>query len=480
MNTSAVRRPPESRLRQNHLGKTEECQLPINTKIFNMIPKPTVSVIGLGKLGAPLAIAFSARGFSVVGLDLNSQYVEAINEGKVPVVEYQLQEYLDKAKGNITATQDYAKVIQGSDISFLIVPTPSLQEGRFSDEYLKAALKELAAELHKTGKLSHDFVIVSTVSPGTIERSLIPHIEQYSGRQHNQGFRVAYNPEFIALGDVINGLLRPDMVLVGEGSKGIGDRLEEIYKIFCENKPVIARMSIASAEIAKISLNAYVTMKISFANMLANICEQIPGTNVDDITRALGADKRVSPYYLKGGLSFGGPCFPRDGRAFLAFAGEHGIDAELVRATDAINNLQIPGIAKKILENAGQDKLVAVLGLAYKPNTPVIEESPSMKLVDTLLRGGLRVAVYDPLAQENAKAVLGDQVTYLASVKEGLAFASCCVITTQEPEFKQLTEQDMVHSPTVIVDCWRMLGALKESPKVKYIALGQYHDETSV
>lgn len=439
--------------------------------------KPILSVIGLGKLGSPAAIVFAAKGFQVIGVDRNKNYVDAINNGKAPVMEPQLQEYLDRCRQNIRATQDYGQAIKKSDITFLIVPTPSLPNGHFSDEYLKAALKELALELKNSSKPFHTFVIVSTVSPTTIEKNLIPWVEQYSGRKFNQGFGMAYNPEFIALGDVVNGLLRPDLVLIGEGNRKIGDMLEEIYGQVCENEPYIARMSIISAEIAKISLNAYITMKISYANALANICERIPGADLDAITKALGADKRVSPYYLKGAMPFGGPCFPRDSRAFIAFTREQGIEAVLAQATDKVNRFQIPNLLSRIKRLNLADKSASVLGLAFKPRTPVMEESPAIHIVEELLKEGLRVTVYDPLAMGNMKAVFGDKIAYASSVKEALRSSSLCIIATPDKEFTNLSSEDILHDPTTIIDCWRLLDPTKFGKKVRIIRLGYFEED---
>lgn len=442
------------------------------------MPKQKISVIGLGKLGAPLAVAFAAKGFRVVGLDIHKPFVDAINEGKAPVVEPKLQEYLDKGRKNISATQDYGEVIRESDITFLVVPTPSREDGHFSDEFLKNALAELGRELKASGKGYHTFVITSTVSPATCESSLIPLLEKTSGRKLTNGFGFAYNPEFIALGEVISGLLNPDLLLIGESDQKVGDLLEAIYRDTLDNwgKAYVARMSLVSAEIAKIAVNAYVTMKISYANTLASICEHIPGANVDDITRALGADKRISPHFLKAGPPFAGPCFPRDSRAFVAFANEYGVDATLARATDEINELQIKNLAEKVLEYLPQDKKVAILGLAYKPNTPVIEESPAIKLIEELLRRGIEVAAYDPLAVEHTKAVFGDKISYLSSAKEAFSAASCVVVTTRDKEFLELQEKDIIHNPTTVIDCWRMLEDFKSSLKVRYVGLGQHNE----
>lgn len=429
-----------------------------------------LSVIGLGKLGACAAACFAYKGFSTIGVDLNLAVVEAINGGKAPVVEPQLQELIRAAGSRLSATNDYGRAIRESEVSFLIVPTPSLPDGSFSDRFLRDALSELALAFRNSGKEYHLFVVTSTVSPGTTAASLIPLIESVSGRKLNRDFGVCYNPEFIALGNVIAGSLRPDLVLIGESDARAGGTIEAIYRQTCENQPTISRMSIVSAEIAKISVNSYVTMKISYANTLANICEKVPGAQIDAITQALGADRRISPYYLKGGLSFGGPCFPRDNRAFVTFARGHGCEAPLAEATDRVNFANTDRIVAHITASAKPTDKVALLGLSFKPQTPVVEESPALRMAEALVANGLQVAVYDPLAMDNARLVLGDKVTYASSVAQCLADATLCLIPTPWPEFRIVEE--LAHNPMTVIDCWRFLDPRKLKEGVKYIAVG--------
>ncbi|MDD5065973.1 MAG: UDP-glucose/GDP-mannose dehydrogenase family protein [bacterium] len=435
-----------------------------------------LSVIGLGKLGACSAACFSYKGFDVIGVDINKNFVDAINQGKAPVYEPRLQELISQSKGRLKATQDYEEALKESEVTFLIVPTPSKEDGHFSDKYLQDSLRHLAAALKRLNKKHHIFVITSTVSPGTTENQLIPLIETVSGRKLNKDFSVCYNPEFIALGSVITDFLNPDLILIGESQESAGRELEKIYEKVCDNKPRMARMSLVSAEITKISLNSYVTMKISFANTLANICESIPGADVDDITKALGADKRISPYYLKGGLSFGGPCFPRDNRAFSAFAAHYGIDAVLAKATDKVNHMQVEHLSSKIISYVShyENKVISILGLAYKPNTPVIEESPAIKLIEDLLKKDMEVIVYDPLAMENVKAHFGDNILYASSVKDCFANTSICIIMSFFDEMKAIDNSYIINEPTVLIDCWRIMDPSLFNKKVIYIPLGRY------
>jgi len=234
-------------------------------------------------------------------------------------------------------------------------------------------------------------------------------------------------------------------------------------------------MSIISAEITKLSLNSYVTMKISFANTLAAICEAVPGADIDAITAALGADRRIAPSYLKGGLSYGGPCFPRDNRAFAAFAREQQQEAVLAQATDAVNRARINQTVRKIMSylETGTGRSVAILGLAYKANTSVIEESAGVKIIEELLRDDVEIIAYDPIALDNARGRFGDNILYSSSVRECFSQSSLCVITTMADNFREISADDIVHNPTTIIDCWRMLDPSRFGDKVRYVALGR-------
>ncbi len=435
-----------------------------------------ISVIGLGKLGACSAACFAAKGFSVLGVDINRDVVELINQGKAPVYEPLLQETISASAGRFQATQDFNRAITETDITLIIVPTPSRSDGGFSDKYVRDALGHLAGALKRARKPYHLFAITSTVSPGACEEVFIPLLEKESGLKLNNDFGVCYNPEFIALGSVISDFLNPDLVLIGESNEKAGSLLAGVYQGLCGFGPHIARMSLVSAEVTKISLNSYVTMKISFANTLANICEAIPGADIDAITQALGADKRIAPYYLKGGLSFGGPCFPRDNRAFTAFAQKYGQAALLAKATDEVNQLHVGHVAAKIRAYLQPGvKSVAIIGLAYKPNTSVIEESAGIKIVDELRQSDdLEIFVYDPLALKNAKAYFSDSVLYAASVQECFANSSVCVIATPAQEFRGIDNSYIVNNPTTIIDCWRILDRLAFDARVRYVTLGKY------
>jgi UDPglucose 6-dehydrogenase len=435
----------------------------------------SISVIGLGKLGLCLAASFAKRGIDVLGVDVVPEVVNELNQGRTLLCEPGLPELLAEFGGKrLRATLSHSEAIEQTDISCIMVHTPSDDEGHFSNQYVLRALTSLGRSLRESSKAYHLFIINSTVMPGSMENEFIPLLENTCGRKLNEGFGLCYSPELVALGSVVRDFLRPDVVAIGSSDERAGRCAEEVYRKLCENNPPIFHMSLINAEIFKVSLNCYVTLKISFANALANLCERIPGAHVDAITRALGVDRRIGPHYLQGGLAFGGTCFPRDTRAYIVLAKRNGLDAALVEAAETVNRAQDRHLADLVLDEVGRSrqKTVAVLGLAFKPSTNVIVESPAIKLIDVLVRQGVRVNAYDPLAIENTRAVFGDKISYLTSARECFAHSDVCVITTQAKEFKEIDDSYIVRDSTTIFDCWRLLDPSKLGTRVNYVPLG--------
>lgn len=433
-----------------------------------------ISVIGLGKLGAPLLTTAASRGFEVIGVDINPSVINKINKAQPSVAEPKLSSLLKKYKSRIKATVYYQDAILNSDITFVIVPTPSTSSGSFSNRHVLFAVKEIGKALSKKDKY-HLIAITSTVLPFSMDQQIVPTLEKYSGKKVGRDFGVCYNPEFIALGSVIDNLLKPDFVLIGESDPKAGEILVKFYRKFCTNNPPIARMNFINAEIAKIALNSYITTKISFANTLAAIAQKIPGANVDQITTTLGLDSRVNPKYLKGSLPYGGPCFPRDNRAFAYFAKQGGASAPIAKATDLVNQ----SFAKKITDSISKvaktvGTKVAILGLAYKPNTDVAEESAGVNIANNLSKKGIKVVAWDPQANENATIYLSKKVKIAKNLDDALNRANIIVITTPWNQFKNLKIKKGTQKP-ILVDCWRMLDPLKYQKVADYKTVGVAH-----
>lgn len=435
-----------------------------------------LSVVGLGKLGLCLAACFAEKGFETIGVDTDDKVVSDINNGKSPIVETGLDMLISKhGGGQLRATINHLDAIEKTDVTFVLVATPTDSSGNFSNCQIEAALKSLAIAFKKSKKPYHLFVISSTVMPGSTAGVFIPLIEEYSVRKLYHDFDVCYDPDFVALGKVVKDFLNPDLVVIGETSPKAGERIEAIHKRMCENDPKIFRMSIINAEISKMSLNMYITTKISFANNLAILCEKIPGADVDVITNAIGVDRRISPYYFQGGLSFGGTCFPRDTKAYFAIADKYGIQDGLIRAVDKLNKYQDKHLLELVLREAKNSnaRKIGIMGLAFTVNTPVITESPALKLIHGLLNHDFKLVVYDKLAMENVKRVYKERITYAKSGKDCLLQSDLGVITLRSMKLKQVIENFDFRIKYTLIDCWRLVDHNKLNKKVKYVAIGR-------
>ena len=435
----------------------------------------TVSIVGLGKLGLGLATVFADAGFRTLGIDVNRGLVDKINAGDGSGFERDIDELVARHGGkSLVATDSHERAIRETDVTYALVATPSNDEGHFSNIYLERAFQNLAKELAGSSKPYHLFVVGSTVTPGAIEEVLIPLIERCSGRSLNHGFGICYVPEFVALGAVVKGFRQPDVVIIGKSHEKAGEVVEAIHRQICTNSPSVRHMSIRNAEIAKVALNVFLTVKISFGNTIANLCEGIAGANPDVIAEAIGCDRRIGPYYLKGGLSYGGPCFPRDTRALAALCCKYGCSTDLVDATEKVNALQDQHLLEVVVgayQNAPQLP-VGILGLSFKPDTSVITESASVRLARKLAQRALPVIVYDPLALPYVREVLGNQLQYAESAEDCLSRCGVCVVANQDRIYKQVVEGFRTASSKVIIDCWRFLEPSKLDANLRYRALG--------
>jgi UDPglucose 6-dehydrogenase len=429
-----------------------------------------LSIIGLGKLGAPMAAVMAHKGHMVVGVDVNSAYVAAIQQGRAPLKETGLEEMIQANRERLSATMDYEEAVLGTEATFIIVPTPSDPDGWFSLRNVMVAAEKIGAALRKKQDW-HLVVLSSTVMPGSTGGKLLPALEAHSGKKCGEGFGLCYNPEFIALGSVIRDMLNPDMILIGESDQRSGDILEKFYIGVCDSNPHIRRMNYVNAELTKISVNTFVTTKISYANMLAQVCETLPGADVDVVTSAIGCDSRIGQKYLKGALGYGGPCFPRDNLAFSALARANGVPAILAEATHQLNQRQAPRLAEWILARLPEGGTVGVMGLSYKPNTEVIEESQGVALAKRLLSAGVPVVVYDPAAMENAQPHLTGKVTFATNAADCSRQADVLVITTPWAEFQDIPPQDF-KPHGIVLDCWRLLDKDAVGAVAEYLALG--------
>jgi UDPglucose 6-dehydrogenase len=416
------------------------------------------SVVGLGKLGASMAAAIASRGHEVIGVDVNRRAVERVNAGEAPVQETGLEDLIAANRARLKATMSHDEAILGSDLTFVIVPTPSDARGAFSLQYAAFAFRAIGEALARKSAY-HTVVLTSTVLPGATRYGLVPILERHSGKTAGRDFGVCYSPEFIALGSVIRDFLNPDFLLIGQLDERAGGHLEECYRDIMPAQPPVARMSLENAELAKISVNAFVTTKITFANLMAELCNKLPGGDVDVVSAAIGLDSRIGRKYLTGGLGYGGPCFPRDNVALAFVASALGVSADLPQTTDRLNRSVAHRIATWLRGRFGHELTVALLGLSYKP-----------------FSHGARVVGYDPLANESAGHDLGGRVLVLDSARECVRQGDVILLATPDPEFKQLSIDDFAIGDRrkTVVDFWRVLSPeLACDPRIEYVPYGR-------
>ncbi len=443
--------------------------LPNNLELIDM-DLPILSVVGLGKLGAPMAAVFACAGYQVYCTDKNARLVDLLSSGEAPCEETDLATYIERAGHRLLPKLHTREAVLGSDVTFVIVPTPTDSDGGFSNEYLKAALKEVGQALF--GKSAYHLVVItSTVVPGAIDSELLRVLEDASAKKVGQQIGLCYSPEFIALGSVIRDMENPDLVLIGQSDSVAGNMLQSVYERVCQNQPAYKRMNFVNAELAKIAINTFVTTKISYANMLSALCDKLPGADVDVVSDTLGADSRIGHKYLKGGTAYGGPCFPRDNKAFAAIADKLGVTAHIAQSTDATNRDQTQRLVKRMEAFADRPTTVSILGLSYKPDTTVVEESAGVMLAKALVKGGYTVTAHDPVVTQE---VTGLCIEASNNIYDVLQAAEVIFIMTPWNEYTHLPKLlENCKRSIIIVDPWRIFSGIDFCTNITYVALGR-------
>ncbi len=435
--------------------------------------KDRISVIGLGKVGITLAVNLANSGSDVIGFDLNEELISDIKCANFKTYEPQVQNLLTSSLNkNLFVTDNIEKAILTSDISFVIVPTPSNLKGGFSNLYVLNAVKMMARILpKKTSK--HTISIVSTMLPGSSDSQIIPAIEKESGLKVIDDFGYCYNPAFIALGEIVKGFSEPDFVLIGESDKKSGDTILNAIKGMLKYQPPISRMSLIEAELTKIASNTHETMRVSFVNMLMNICTEVPNTNVDNITNALS--HRMGSRFFKGATPYGGPCWPRDNVALSQFMKLLNSSAILPEAIHLSNQKISSYIIKKIQEQCESNLDISVIGLAYKNGTPITEESFALKLCESMVKKGYEVHAWDPLISSSSNEFIEKGIKIHDSIKGCIEKTKVIILANPLKEINLLNWAE-IKDPFVI-DCWRYLSKSNKKHISKYFGLGLNPDE---
>ena len=339
------------------------------------------SVVGIGKLGLCFALTLEKSGYNVIGVDVNQEYVDLLNQKALKSSEPDVTKYL-RASKNFKATTSLEEAVSHSATLFVIVATPSLVSGRYDHSQVDALVDELES-LGAQHEERH-FIVCCTTMPG--------YCESIKSRLNRLNYTVSYNPEFIAQGTILKNQESPDMILIGEGSQVAGDIIEEIYERHTVNEPRICRMGTTEAEITKISLNCFLTTKIAYANMVGDIVLSAGG-NPAAVLSAIGEDSRIGPKYLGYGYGYGGPCFPRDNRALAIYANDMGIDAAISLASDKSNADHLGYQVSRHIDNGDKDKEIVFDYVSYKPESTLLVESQQLAYAVEIAKNGFKVKI---------------------------------------------------------------------------------------
>lgn len=362
-----------------------------------------ISIIGIGRLGICLALNLEDKGFEVLGVDKSEDYINSINSKTLVSNEPYVEKMLKKSK-NFKATSKLEDALSHSNIIFVVLPTPSLPDGKYNHSYIENLIEQL--KLIGPFQDQKHLIICSTTMPGYC-KSLYDRLE-------NINCKVSYNPEFIAQGSIIKNQKYPDMVLIGCEDEKLADSLSDIYKQICENDPKIHIMDIVSAEITKLALNCFITTKIAYANMVGDVCKKI-GADEKKVLECIGEDSRVGKKYLNYGFGYGGPCFPRDNRAFYLAAKENGIEAIISQSTDISNKLHLEYQVENFIKENKNLKEITFGPISYKPNTTIIEESQQLAFAVKLSEHFNVIIKDSELNINQVKNIYGNKFEYIIS-----------------------------------------------------------------
>ncbi len=391
-----------------------------------------ISIIGTGYVGLVTGICFAELGNNVFFVDISEQRIEDIKNGKMPIYEKGLEELFRKNRKKISATTDIKEAAESTDISFICVGTPSGKNGEINLEYIRKAAEDIGNAIK--GKQDHMVIVKSTVVPGTTENVVAKTIKETAGNR----FRIGMNPEFLREGNAVHDFLNPDRVVIGTKDEKVWKELEALYEPV--NAPIL-RTDIKTAEMIKYASNALLATKISFINELGNLCKKA-GIDTYRVAEGMGLDKRIGRHFLNSGIGYGGSCFPKDVLALIRFSQDSGTDLEIIKKVHEVNEkqpLKILDVLREKTDPSG--KTIAVLGLAFKPDTDDVRESPAIKIVKELMKYTKNIRAYDPKGMENFRKIFPELI-YCKSAREAVSEADACLLLTEWEEFKNLTEYD--------------------------------------
>lgn len=417
-----------------------------------------IAVLGLGHVGLPTALGLAEMGWEVLGADSDADKIARLKSGDPGFYEVGLAELLVKhlQTGLFKPVEDLGAAIRSASILFICVGTPQHESGEADLSQVESVARTIAHNLNGY-KLIVEKSTVPAITAQWIKRTIQRYATNGNGKNGNRNggvtFDVASNPEFLQEGSALQNVFHPDRVICGVDSDKAGKILTAMYGPL--QSPIITT-DLNTAELIKHASNSFLAMKISFINMVADLCEAIGG-DVTKVAQGIGLDPRIGAAFLQAGIGFGGYCFPKDLRAFIHLADSHGVDFSLLKEVEAINQRRTEMFVKKVRQALWvlRDKVIGVLGLAFKPSTDDIREAPSLRVLQALLDEGARLQLYDPKAMPNVQRVFpeGDRIRYCESAYEASRAAHALLVLTEWKEFAELdlhTVHELMDVPIIL------------------------------
>ena len=395
-----------------------------------------IAIIGTGYVGLVTGTCFADMGISVTCVDVDADKINRLKRGEIPIYEPGLEDMVTRNhnSGRLDFTTDLSEVIDDVEVIFSAVGTPPDEDG-------SADLRYVLDVARQVGSLMEKYVLVvtkSTVPVGTAVKVREAILEEQRRRGVKIDFDVASNPEFLKEGAAIKDFMSPDRVVVGVDSPRAQKIMQKLYRPFLLSSDRMLFTDIPSAEMIKYAANAMLATRISFMNDIANLCDMV-GANVNMVRKGIGADHRIGTKFLYPGCGYGGSCFPKDVKAIIRTAAQHGYDMRVLRAVEEVNESQKSLLFNKLLKHYGgsvEGKAVTLWGLAFKPETDDMREAPALVLIDLLLKHGATVRVYDPIAMQECRRRIGDKVTYCPNMYEAALDSDALMLVTEWKEFR--------------------------------------------
>jgi len=393
-----------------------------------------ICVIGTGYVGLVAGTCLAEMGNTVICVDKDTEKLERLSAADIPIYEPGLEELIHSnvSEGRLSFSSDLADSVKSSEVCFIAVGTPEGADGEADLSAVYEVAKQIGIIM--SGNSDYKLIVNKSTAPIGTAHKLKKIIQQETSCE----FDIVSNPEFLKQGAAVDDFLKPDRIVIGVESERASKIMQEIYAPFLRTGNPVLLMDLCSAEMTKYASNAFLAMKISYANMLANLCEKT-GADVDMVRKGMSLDSRIGSKFLFAGLGYGGSCFPKDVKALIGVAKKNDCDESLLKAIDEINVSQRKLFAEKIIQKFEGDingKTIAVWGLSFKPKTNDMREAPSVDIINSLLEKGAKIQAFDPKAFECAFKIFGDKISYMKNAYDALAGAECMLLLTEWNEFR--------------------------------------------